>query len=250
MTPATSKWSMWPTPSARCSPARATSARCPPASTTALWDTPASRHEAACASGSVATLAAISDLRSGAYRTALVVGVELEKTVPGDTAAQHLGAAAWTDHEGAEAKFMWPYMFDRVADEYDRRYGLDDCPSAGHRPTELRQRPLQSECADPRLDGARSALRRRSQPADRGPAAPVRLQPDDRWRRRHRAGHRRIPARPPCRQADRPHRRLGAPHSRPWPAAEARPRRQRPLCAAPCSFGRARRVRPRPRHAR
>ncbi|HEX4588031.1 MAG TPA: acetyl-CoA acetyltransferase [Mycobacterium sp.] len=91
-----------------------------------LWDTPASRHEAACASGSVATLAAVSDLRSGAYRTALVVGVELEKTVPGDTAAQHLGAAAWTDHEGAEATFMWPYMFARVADEYDRRYGLDD----------------------------------------------------------------------------------------------------------------------------
>src|ERR1700720_2542088 len=29
-----------------------------------LWDTPASRHEAACASGSVATLAALSDLRS------------------------------------------------------------------------------------------------------------------------------------------------------------------------------------------
>ncbi len=66
-----------------------------------LWDKPASRHEAACASGSVATLAALSDLRSGAYRTALVVGLELEKTVPGDTAAQHLGAAAWTDHEGA-----------------------------------------------------------------------------------------------------------------------------------------------------
>jgi acetyl-CoA C-acetyltransferase len=91
-----------------------------------LWDTPASRHEAACASGSVATLAALADLRSGAYRTALVVGVELEKTVPGDTAAQHLGAAAWTDHEGADAKFMWPYMFDQVANEYDRRYGLDE----------------------------------------------------------------------------------------------------------------------------
>src|ERR1700759_1284856 len=91
-----------------------------------LWDTPSTRHEAACASGSVATLAAIADLRSGAYQTALVVGVELEKTVPGDTAAQHLGAAAWTGHEGTEAKFMWPFMFDRVADEYDRRYGLDD----------------------------------------------------------------------------------------------------------------------------
>ena len=91
-----------------------------------LWNTPASRHEAACASGSVATLAAIADLRSGAYRSALVIGVELEKTVPGDTAAEHLGAAAWTDHEGGDAKFMWPYMFAQVADEYDRRYGLDE----------------------------------------------------------------------------------------------------------------------------
>jgi acetyl-CoA C-acetyltransferase len=91
-----------------------------------LWDTPATRHEAACASGSVASLAAIADLRSGAYETALVVGVELEKTVPGDTAAQHLGAAAWAGHEGGDTKFVWPYMFARVADEYDRRYGLDD----------------------------------------------------------------------------------------------------------------------------
>jgi acetyl-CoA C-acetyltransferase len=91
-----------------------------------LWDTPASRHEAACASGSVATLAAMADLRSGAYRTALVVGVELEKTVPGDVAAQHLGAAAWTNYEGSGARFMWPHMFDRVAEEYDRRFGIDE----------------------------------------------------------------------------------------------------------------------------
>ncbi len=91
-----------------------------------LWGTPATRHEAACASGSVAALAAIADLRSGAYRTALVVGVELEKTVPGDTAATILGAAAWTGHEGQDAKFMWPHMFDNVAAEYDRRYGLDE----------------------------------------------------------------------------------------------------------------------------
>jgi acetyl-CoA C-acetyltransferase len=91
-----------------------------------LWDTPASRHEAACASGSVAALAAMADLRAGNYDTALVVGVELEKTVPGDTAARHLGAAAWTGHEGGDAKFLWPSMFAAVADEYDRRYGLDD----------------------------------------------------------------------------------------------------------------------------
>ncbi|VEG57643.1 acetyl-CoA acetyltransferase [Mycolicibacterium aurum] len=91
-----------------------------------LWGTPAVRHEAACASGSAAALAAIADLRSGAYDTALVVGLELEKTVPGDTATAILGTAAWTGHEGQDAKYMWPHMFDAVADEYDRRYGLDE----------------------------------------------------------------------------------------------------------------------------
>lgn len=58
-----------------------------------LWDTLASRHLAACASGRVAAMA---ELRSGAYDTALVVGIEPDKTVSGDTTAQHLGAAAWT----------------------------------------------------------------------------------------------------------------------------------------------------------
>ena len=91
-----------------------------------LWNTPATRHEAACASGSVASLAAIADLCSGAYRTALVVGLELEKTVPGDTATSILGTAAWTGHEGIDAKYLWPTMFEQLAAEYDRRYGLDE----------------------------------------------------------------------------------------------------------------------------
>ncbi|BBZ77638.1 acetyl-CoA acetyltransferase [Mycolicibacterium anyangense] len=96
-----------------------------------LWDTPASRHEAACASGSIAILSAMADLRAGNYRTALVIGVELEKTVPGDIAAQHLGAAAWTGHEGQQARYLWPSMFSDVADEYDRRYGLDEAHLRG-----------------------------------------------------------------------------------------------------------------------
>ena len=91
-----------------------------------LWGTPATRHEAACASGSAAVLAAIADLRSGAYPSALVIGVELEKTVPGDVATAHLGAAAWVGHEGTAAKFMWPFMFNDIAEEYDRRFGLDE----------------------------------------------------------------------------------------------------------------------------
>ncbi|MGD9619684.1 MAG: acetyl-CoA acetyltransferase [Mycolicibacterium sp.] len=91
-----------------------------------LWGTPAVRHEAACASGSVAALSAVAELRAGHYRSALVVGLELEKTVPGDTAAAILGTAAWTGHEGQQAKFIWPHMFEAVAAEYDRRYGIDE----------------------------------------------------------------------------------------------------------------------------
>ena len=91
-----------------------------------LWGLPAARHEAACASGGVALLAAMADLRAGHYDCALVLGVELEKTVPGDEAATHLGAAAWVGHDGEGARFMWPHVFSAIADEYDRRHGLDD----------------------------------------------------------------------------------------------------------------------------
>ena len=91
-----------------------------------LWGVPAVRHEAACASGSMALLAAMAEIEAGRYDVALVLGAEIEKTVPGDVAAAHLGAAAWIGHEGQDARFMWPHMFDLLADEYDRRYGLDD----------------------------------------------------------------------------------------------------------------------------
>nr|WP_042180227.1 acetyl-CoA acetyltransferase [Kibdelosporangium sp. MJ126-NF4]CEL14269.1 3-ketoacyl-CoA thiolase [Kibdelosporangium sp. MJ126-NF4]CTQ88636.1 3-ketoacyl-CoA thiolase (EC 2.3.1.16) [Kibdelosporangium sp. MJ126-NF4] len=92
----------------------------------ALWGVPAVRHEAACASGSMAVLGAMADLESGRYDVALVLGVEIEKTVDGDRGAQYMGAAAWVGHEGQTATFMWPHMFHLLAEEYDRRYGLDD----------------------------------------------------------------------------------------------------------------------------
>ncbi|MFD6896659.1 acetyl-CoA acetyltransferase [Rhodococcus sp. NPDC060086] len=90
-----------------------------------LWDVPATRHEGACASGSLAILAAMADLESGRYDTALVVGVEVEKTVPGDIGTNYMSPAAWVGREGQDAKYMWPYMFSRIADEYRDRYGLD-----------------------------------------------------------------------------------------------------------------------------
>ena len=91
-----------------------------------LWGVPASRHEAACASGSIAVLAAMAEIEAGRYDCALVIGAEQERNVPGDQAARHLGAAAWVGHEGTEATFMWPHMFSLLADEYDERYGIDE----------------------------------------------------------------------------------------------------------------------------
>ncbi len=92
----------------------------------ALAGKPASRHEAACASGGIALLAAMADLESGRYDVALVLGAELERTVPGDLAADHMGAAAWVGRDAQGAKYVWPWSFSALADEYDRRYGLDD----------------------------------------------------------------------------------------------------------------------------
>jgi len=85
---------------------------------------PASRHEAACASGSMAVMAAIADLVAGHYGCVCVVGVEQMRNVPGQTAADHLGAAAWRGREAAEARYVWPHLFDRITLAYDRRYGL------------------------------------------------------------------------------------------------------------------------------
>jgi acetyl-CoA C-acetyltransferase len=85
---------------------------------------PSSRHEAACASGSMAMLAAMRDIEAGHYDTACVLGLEFMRNVDGRTGAQYLGAAAWQGHEALEAQYPWPFMFDRISAEYDKRHGL------------------------------------------------------------------------------------------------------------------------------
>lgn len=90
-----------------------------------LWGVPASRHEAACASGSMAILAAMADIEAGRYDTVMVIGVEQERNVPGEVAARHMAAAAWVGHEGETARYLWPHMFSRIGDAYAERWGLD-----------------------------------------------------------------------------------------------------------------------------
>lgn len=85
---------------------------------------PTARHEAACASGSVAILAATAEIEAGRYDIACVVGVEMMRNVPGQKAAENLGAAAWAGHEFQDATYLWPRAFSDLGEEYDRRYGL------------------------------------------------------------------------------------------------------------------------------
>ncbi len=91
-----------------------------------LWGVPAMRHEAACASGSLAVLSASAEIEAGRYDCALVLGVEQEKTMPGSQAAQTQEAAAWVGHETDSDEPIWAYMFDQVASEYDKRFGIDE----------------------------------------------------------------------------------------------------------------------------
>ena len=84
---------------------------------------PASRHEGACASGSLALLAAAAEIEAGRYECVLVVGAEQERNVPGELAARHLGAAAWAGHEAEAARYVWPSMFSRITETLERRSG-------------------------------------------------------------------------------------------------------------------------------
>jgi acetyl-CoA C-acetyltransferase len=96
------------------------------ASDPALAGIPASRHEAACASGSIAALCASADIESGRYELAAVIGLEQMRNVPGDQAAENIGGTAmWNGHECVGVKYPWPHMFSLLGDEYERRYGLD-----------------------------------------------------------------------------------------------------------------------------
>lgn len=85
---------------------------------------PTARHEAACASGSMAVLAAMRDIEAGHYDVACVLGLELMRNVNGRTGAEYLGAAAWRGHEATDCDYPWPFLFDRITREYDVRHGI------------------------------------------------------------------------------------------------------------------------------
>lgn len=92
----------------------------------ALRGLPTGRHEAACASGSIAILAASAEIAAGRYDVSLVVGVEQMKTVDSQQGGDFLGTAGWYEREAKGVSYPFPALFGRLGDAYAERYGLDD----------------------------------------------------------------------------------------------------------------------------
>ena len=87
---------------------------------------PTARHEAACASGSIAILMASAEIEAGRYDLQAVVGIEQMKTVSAAEGGAFLGTAAWYEREAEGIEFPFPKLFGKLGDEYDKRYGLKD----------------------------------------------------------------------------------------------------------------------------
>jgi len=91
-----------------------------------FYGIPCSRHEAACASGSVAIDAASSKIKDGTYDVAIVVGFEMMKTVDSKTGGDYLGRAAYYEKEGKGMDFPFPKLFASLADETIKKYKINE----------------------------------------------------------------------------------------------------------------------------
>ena len=91
-----------------------------------FYGVPSARYEAACASGSVAIDAASSKIKTGDYDVAIVLGVELMKTVDSQIGGDFLGTAAYYQKEAKNITFPFPKLFGQLADVYINKYSLDE----------------------------------------------------------------------------------------------------------------------------
>ena len=92
----------------------------------AFYGVPSARYEAACASGSVAIDAAATKIRSGDYDLAIVLGIEVMKTVNSVVGGDYLGTAAYYQKEAKGVEFPFPKLFGRLADVYLDKYNLNE----------------------------------------------------------------------------------------------------------------------------
>jgi len=94
----------------------------------AFFGVPGARYEAACASGSVALHSAETAIRAGDYDLAIVVGLEVMKTVNSKIGGDFLGTAAYYEIEAKGVDFPFPRLFGQLADvivERNSKLGAD-----------------------------------------------------------------------------------------------------------------------------
>lgn len=89
----------------------------------AFYGVPGARYEAACASGSVALDSANAKIRAGDYDVAIVVGVEVMKSVSSMVGGDFLGTAAYYEKEAKGVSLPFPKLFGQLADRVIERYG-------------------------------------------------------------------------------------------------------------------------------
>lgn len=88
---------------------------------------PTFHTEAACASGSVALVAAFHQVMGGSYDAVLVVGAEQQKTMPPNEVGDVLASAGEYDIERPKyGELTFPSLFGYVANIYKEKYGLSE----------------------------------------------------------------------------------------------------------------------------
>ena len=213
----------------------------------AFMGLPTSRHEAACASGSLAALAAAAEIEARRYDVALVAGAEILRNVGGLRAAELLSCAGL----GRRGRLRRRQPLAPAVRRRRRRV-RPPLPAQArtpgpHRRGELRQRPLQPQRPNPQLGrrGDRLRRRRRSQSGDRPPSAQDGLWPHNRRLLRGGPGlgrlHRAMD--PPARHRHglgAPPEGLGPHHRAHAAARQAQGEPGRPLRVPPCAQGRNR----------
>lgn len=93
----------------------------------ALRGLPTFHTEAACASGSVAVVAAIHQVVGGLYDCVIVVGAEQQKTMSPADVGDVLASAGDYGHERPMyGTFTFPSLFGKLASIYQEKHGLDE----------------------------------------------------------------------------------------------------------------------------
>lgn len=91
-----------------------------------FYGIPAARYEASCASGSVALGSAITKIRFKDIDVALVIGIELMKSVDSKTCGDYLGTAAYYEKEANGIEYPFPKLFGKLTEELIKKYKLDE----------------------------------------------------------------------------------------------------------------------------